>query len=65
MHERGFLHQLTIPYDDVTATIERQGIEKFSASFDEMTALLENKLKDPCRTPAVWRNYEVAIDFGR
>jgi transaldolase len=50
------LERVGIAYDDVTATIERQGIERFSASFDEMTALLESKLKDPHHPPAVWRN---------
>ena len=39
------LEQAGIPYDDVTATIERQGLEKFSASFDEVVALLEDKLR--------------------
>lgn len=33
-----------ISYDDVTDTIERQGLEKFSASFEEMRSLLRDKL---------------------
>ena len=33
-----------VDFDDVVETIERQGLEKFSASFDEMTALLKTKL---------------------
>jgi transaldolase len=33
-----------IDYNDVTETIERQGLEKFSASYDEAMALLTNKL---------------------
>ena len=50
------LERIGIHYDDVTATIERQGIEKFSASFDDMTTLLARKLKDPRPAPAVWGN---------
>lgn len=32
-----------IDYADVTATLEREGLEKFSASFDEAMALLERR----------------------
>ncbi|HEV2756568.1 MAG TPA: transaldolase, partial [Actinomycetota bacterium] len=32
-----------VDFDDVVETIERQGLEKFSASFDEITALLKTK----------------------
>ena len=39
------LERAGIPYDDVTATIERQGLEKFSASFEEVVALLDDKLR--------------------
>jgi transaldolase len=38
------LERAGIPYRDVTDTIERQGLEKFSASFDEVIDLLNNKL---------------------
>ena len=39
------LERIGISYDDVTATIERQGLEKFSASFEEVVELLNNKLQ--------------------
>jgi transaldolase len=39
------LERIGIPYNDVTATIERQGLEKFSASFEEVVDLLNNKLQ--------------------
>jgi transaldolase len=39
------LERAGIPYDDVTSTIERQGLEKFSASFEEVVALLDDKLR--------------------
>ena len=32
-----------IDYDDVTATLEREGIEKFIASFDELLQRLSDK----------------------
>ena len=38
------LERVGIRYYDVTATIERQGLEKFSASFEEVVALLSDKL---------------------
>ncbi len=34
-----------VDYDDVTATLEREGVEKFSASFDELLAALAEKRK--------------------
>lgn len=37
------LAEVGIDYDDVTATIEREGLEKFAASFEEITTLLEEK----------------------
>jgi transaldolase len=39
------LERIGISYDDVTATIEREGLEKFSASFEEVVELLNNKLQ--------------------
>lgn len=38
------LERAGVRYDDVTETIERQGLEKFSASFDEVITLLNDKL---------------------
>jgi transaldolase len=32
-----------VDYDDVTATLEREGVEKFSASFEELIASLHDK----------------------
>jgi transaldolase len=39
------LERVGVLYEDVTATIEREGLEKFSASFEEMVALLKDKLR--------------------
>jgi transaldolase len=39
------LERAGILYEDVTATIEREGLEKFSASFEEVVALLNDKLR--------------------
>jgi transaldolase len=42
------LHELAragVDYDDVTATLEREGVEKFSASFDELLGALAEKRK--------------------
>jgi transaldolase len=39
------LERAGVLYEDVTATIEREGLEKFSASFEEMVALLKDKLR--------------------
>jgi transaldolase len=39
------LERAGIYYDDVTDTIERQGLEKFSASFEEVITLLNRKLR--------------------
>jgi transaldolase len=44
------LERFGILYDDVTATIERQGIEKFAASFEEVIALLNDKLRPSGKT---------------
>lgn len=38
------LERAGIRYDDVTDTIERQGLEKFSVSFEEVVTLLNTKL---------------------
>jgi transaldolase len=32
-----------IDYDDITDTLEREGVEKFSQSFEELTAALSEK----------------------
>ncbi|MCW3033404.1 MAG: transaldolase, partial [Solirubrobacterales bacterium] len=43
---RGVFEQLAqagVDYDDVTKTLEREGVEKFSASFDELLSALEAK----------------------
>jgi transaldolase len=45
------IDSLGIAYDDVTATIERQGLEKFSASFDEVMDLLTSKVGAPVPGP--------------
>jgi transaldolase/transaldolase/glucose-6-phosphate isomerase len=37
------LAQAGIDYDDVTRTLEREGVEKFAASFDELMLALESK----------------------
>ena len=37
------LADLGIDYDDVTDTLEREGVEKFIASFDEMVADIDRK----------------------
>jgi len=39
-----------VDYDDVTETLEREGVEKFSASFDELLEALSAKLQ--ALTPA-------------
>ena len=39
------LERAGIDYADVTATIEREGLEKFSAAFQEVTTLLSSKLR--------------------
>ena len=41
-----------IDYGDVTATIEREGLEKFTASFEEITTLLEKKREDALSSEA-------------
>jgi transaldolase len=43
---RGLLERLAaagVDYDDVTETLEREGVEKFSASFDELMSTLASK----------------------
>jgi transaldolase len=37
------LAEAGVDYDDVTLTLEREGVEKFSASFEELLASLEQK----------------------
>jgi transaldolase len=37
------LAQVGVDYDDLTDTLEREGVEKFAASFDELMASLESK----------------------
>ena len=37
------LRDAGVDYDDVTATLERDGVEKFAASFDDLLATLERK----------------------
>ena len=39
------LAALGIVYDDVIATLEREGVEKFAASWHELAASVENQLK--------------------
>ena len=39
------LAEIGIDYDDVTATLEREGVEKFAASFDELIEGIEEKRK--------------------
>jgi transaldolase len=39
------LERVGVDYDDVTDTLEREGVEKFSASFDELIQALANKQK--------------------
>jgi transaldolase len=34
-----------IDYDDVVATLEKEGVEKFEKSFEDLIAGLESKLK--------------------
>ncbi|MGH2753870.1 MAG: transaldolase [Actinomycetota bacterium] len=38
------LERVGVPYDEVTATIEREGLEKFSSSFEEVMSLLGDKV---------------------
>lgn len=51
----GRFDEVGVDLQDVTEKIEREGLEKFSNSFDEITELLEAKAKGARRTPAVWR----------
>ena len=37
------LREAGVDYDDVTATLEREGVEKFSESFDELLEALHEK----------------------
>ena len=37
------LRVLGVDYDDITETLEREGVEKFAASFAELLAALEHK----------------------
>jgi transaldolase len=37
------LEQAGVDYDDVTATLEREGVEKFAASFDDLLDGLREK----------------------
>jgi transaldolase len=37
------LAEAGVDYDDVTQTLEREGVEKFGASFDELLQSLEQK----------------------
>ncbi|HTW41205.1 MAG TPA: transaldolase [Solirubrobacteraceae bacterium] len=39
------LKQVGVDYDDVTATLEREGVEKFSASFEQLLQALADKQK--------------------
>jgi transaldolase len=39
------LAELGVDYDDVTATLEREGVEKFAESFDDLIAGIEEKRK--------------------
>jgi transaldolase len=41
------LARVGVDYDDVTATLEREGVEKFAASFDDAVASLAQKLAAP------------------
>jgi transaldolase len=40
------LEQAGVDYDDVTETLEREGVEKFASSFDELMEALAEKRKD-------------------
>ena len=42
------LEQAGVDYDDVTDTLEREGVEKFSASFDELLDALSEKPSRSC-----------------
>jgi transaldolase len=37
------LREAGIDYDDLTDTLEREGVEKFADSFDELLGVLEDK----------------------
>jgi transaldolase len=39
------LARLGIDYDDVIATLEREGVEKFVASWDELVETVRGQLK--------------------
>jgi transaldolase len=41
--ELGRLTYAGIDYDDVVATLEREGVEKFAASFDQLVREVERK----------------------
>lgn len=41
----GELREAGVDYDDVTDTLEREGVEKFAASFDELMQTLAGKLR--------------------
>ena len=43
MRSREQLAKAGVDYDDVTETLEREGVEKFAASFDELMASLGAK----------------------
>lgn len=43
------LADIGIKYDDVTTTIEREGLEKFTSSFNEITELLETRREEARR----------------
>ena len=50
--QRGLLEELAaagVDYDDLTDTLEREGVEKFSASFDELLQALGEKQAAPAQ----------------
>jgi transaldolase len=40
------LHAAGVHYDDVVATLEREGIEKFVASFNELMKVIAEKRRE-------------------
>jgi transaldolase len=49
------LAALGIDYQDVVATVEREGLRKFTASFNDITSLLRQKHAQVLAAPSTWR----------
>jgi transaldolase len=43
------LAQVGVDYDDVTATLEKEGIQKFTGSFEELLKAIEAKRQEVAR----------------